>query len=132
VDKVMTVDLVRWNPFDELQTFAAAFDRPVTRWRSGSGWDQLPANASISGVDDGYRVRIALPGIAPENVTVDVAGRTLHVRAIERDGDTDVTRYEEVLMLPASVDTEKVRSELPAHPLGRCRCGRSHVLRPSR
>jgi HSP20 family molecular chaperone IbpA len=58
-------------------------------------------------VDDGYRVRIPLPGIAPENVTVDVTGRSIHVRAIERDGDTEVTRHEEVLTLPASVDAEK-------------------------
>jgi HSP20 family molecular chaperone IbpA len=33
-------------------------------------------------MDDGYRVRIPLPGIAPENVTVDVAGQMVHVRAI--------------------------------------------------
>jgi HSP20 family molecular chaperone IbpA len=39
---------------------------------------------------------------------VDVTGRTVHVRAIERDGDAEVTRYEEVLTLPAFVDAEKV------------------------
>ena len=107
---MMMADLVRWNPFDELQKFTDAFDRFVNRWGSGSAWDQSPTNASISGVDDGYRVRIALPGIAPENVTVDVAGLTLHVRATERDGDTELTRYEEVLTMPASVDAEKVRA----------------------
>ena len=104
----MMADLLRWNPFDELQKFTDTFDRLVNRWRSGSAWDQSRANATISGVDDGYRVRIPLPGIAPENVTVDVAGRTIHVRAVERDGDTEVTRYQEVLTLPASVDAEKV------------------------
>jgi HSP20 family protein len=106
----MMADLVRWNLFDELQKFTDTFDRLVNRWRSGSAWDQSPTNASISGVDDGYRVRIPFPGIAPENVTVDVAGRTIHVRAIERDGDTELSRYEEVLTLPASVDAEKVRA----------------------
>ena len=103
-------DLVRWNPFDELQKFTDTFDRLVNRWRSGAAWQESPTNAFISGVDDGYRVRIPLPGIAPENVTLDVRGRTLHVRAIERDGDTELTRYEEVLTLPASVDAEKVRA----------------------
>ena len=106
----MMADLVRWNPFDELQKFTDTFDRLVNRWRSGSAWDPSPTNASIRGVDDGYRVRIPLPGIAPENVTVDVTGRTLYVRAIERDGDTELTRCEEVLTLPASVDAEKVRA----------------------
>ena len=108
----MMADLVRWNPFDELQKFTDTFDRLVNRWRSGSAWDQSPTNASISGVDDGYRVRIPFPGIAPENVTVDVAGRTIHVRAIERDGDTELSRYEEVLTLPASVDATQVSATL--------------------
>lgn len=104
----MMAGLLRWNPFDELHRFTDTFDRLANRWRSGSAWVESPTHASVNGVDDGYRVRIPLPGISPENVTVDVTGRTVHVRAIERDGDTEVTRYEEVLTLPASVDAEKV------------------------
>jgi HSP20 family protein len=110
VGKVMMADLMRWNPVDELQKFTDTFDRLLNRWRSSSARNGSPIYGSISGVDDGYRVRIPLPGIAPANVTVDVAGRGIHVRAIERDGDTDVMRYEEVLTLPASVDGEKVRA----------------------
>jgi len=110
VGKVMMADLMRWNPVDELQKFTDTFDRLLDRWRSSSARNESPTDGSISGVDDGYRVRIPLPGIAPENVTVDVAGRGIHVRAIERDGDTEVMRYEEVLTLPASVDGEKVRA----------------------
>jgi HSP20 family protein len=107
VGKVMMAGVVRWNPFEELQKFTETFDRLVNRWLSSSAWSESSSDASMNGVDDGYRVRIPLPGIAPENVTVDVAGQTMHVRAIERDGDAEVTRYEEVLTLPASVDTEK-------------------------
>jgi HSP20 family protein len=108
VGKVMMAGLLRWNPFDELHRFTEMFDRLANRWRSGSVWVESPNHASVNGVDDGYRVRIPLPGISPENVTVDVTGRTVHIRAIERDGDTEVTRYEEVLTLPASVEAEKV------------------------
>jgi len=104
----MMADLLRWNPFDDLRRFTDVFDRWLNGWRSGSAFVGSPVGTSISSVDDGYRVRIPLPGIAPENVTVDVAGRTVHVRAIEREGDTDMVRYEEVLTLPASVDTEKI------------------------
>jgi HSP20 family protein len=57
---------------------------------------------------EGRRVRIALPGIAPENIEVSVAGRTVHVRAAEKHGDTEVTHYEEVFTLPESIDTEKI------------------------
>ena len=54
------------------------------------------------------RIRIALPGISPEDVEVHVAGRTLHVRAVEKDGNTLVSRYDEIVTLPESVDPEKV------------------------
>ena len=126
----MMADLLRWNPFDELQEFADRFDRLVNRWRSGSAWHESPT-ASISGVDDGYRVRIPLPGIAPENVTVEVTGRTILVRAIERDGDTKVTRYEEVLTLPASVDAEKVGATL-RHGLLELRLPYQDAVKPRR
>jgi HSP20 family protein len=86
----MMGDLMRWKPINKLARFFT----------------------STGSVDDGYRVRIPLPGIAPEDVTVDVAGSTVHVRAIERDGDTEVMRYEEVLTLPASVDAEKIGATL--------------------
>lgn len=104
----MMADLLRWNPVDELRRFTDVLDRQLNRWRSGSAFVGSPVDTSINSVHDGYHVRIPLPGIAPENVTVDVAGRTVHVRAIERDGDTETVRYEEVLTLPASVDTDKI------------------------
>ena len=113
----MMADLMRWNPVDELQKFTDTFDRLLNRWRSSSA----PTYGSISGVDDGYRVRIPLPSIAPENVTVDVAGRGIHVRATERDGDTEVMRYEEVLTLPASVDPRGSAVERTNQGSGSCR-----------
>jgi HSP20 family protein len=112
VGKVMMADLMRWNRVDELQKFTDTFDRLLNRWRSGSARNESPIYGSISGVDDGYRVRIPLPGIAPENVTVDVTDRRIHIRGIERDGDTEMMRYEEILTLPAAVDAEKVGTTL--------------------
>jgi HSP20 family protein len=104
----MMVDLLRWNPVDELRRITDAFDRRLDSWRSGSADVGSHIGTSVGSVDDAYRVRIPLPGIAPENVTIDVAGRAVHVRAIERVGDTETVRYEEVLTLPASVDTDKI------------------------
>lgn len=104
----MMADLLRWNPVDELRRFTDVLDRQLDRWGSRSALVGSRVDTLIKSVDDGYRVRIPLPGIAPENVTVDVAGRTVHIRAIEHEGDSEVVRYEEVLTLPASVDTEKI------------------------
>src|SRR4029078_1875806 len=70
--KVMMADLLRWNPVDEMRRFTDMFDRQLSRWRSGSAFIGSPVDTSISNMDDAYRVRIPLPGIAPENVTVDV------------------------------------------------------------
>jgi HSP20 family protein len=103
----MMADLLRWNPFDELRRFAETFDALTDRRGSRSAWVDSPY-AAVSTVDDGYRVRIPLPGIAPENIALEVAGRSLRVRAIERESDTEVMRYEEVMTLPASVDAEKI------------------------
>lgn len=104
----MMTDLLRWNPFEELRRFTDLFDRHLNRWRAAAAFAGSPVDAAISSGEDGYRVRIPLPGIAPEHVTVEVAGHTVHVRAVERDGDTEVVRYEEVLTLPASVDADKI------------------------
>ena len=103
----MMADLLRWNPFDELRRFAETFDALTDRRGSRSAWVDSPY-AAVSTVDDGYRVRIPLPGIAPENIALEVAGRSLRVRAIERESDTEVMLYEEVMTLPASVDAEKI------------------------
>ena len=108
----MMADLRRWNPFEEMRRFIDMFDRELNRLRSGSAFVGSPVGAPFSNVDDGYRVRIPLPGIAPENVTVDVAGHMVRVRATEHDGDSETVRYEEVLTLPASVDTDKIGATL--------------------
>lgn len=101
----MMADL-RWSFFDELQKFADTIERQLNRWRSGLFGSSV--DASVGSADDGYRVQIPLPGVAPENITVDVTGRTVHVRAVERDGDSQTTCYEEVFTVPASVDVDKI------------------------
>jgi HSP20 family protein len=103
----MMADLMRWSPFDELRRLSDEFDRGLGAWfRPGSAGVLSPANVSADG--DGWRVRIALPGIAPEDVEVNVAGRTVHMRALEQEGDARVTRYEELVTLPESVDVDKI------------------------
>jgi len=58
--------------------------------------------------EDGWRIGVALPGVAPENVEVNVAGQTVHIRAIEREGDAATTRYEQMVTVPDTVDADKI------------------------
>jgi HSP20 family protein len=77
----------------------------LLRWWSRSDSD----NASDAAASrDGWHVRVPLPGIAPEDIDVTIAGRVLHVRAHAIDGDTSVMRYEDMMMLPDEVDTNKI------------------------
>ena len=55
-----------------------------------------------------WRIGVALPGVAPENVEVNVTGQTVHIRAIEREGDATTTRYEQMVTVPDTVDAEKI------------------------
>ena len=57
--------------------------------------------------ENGWRVRVALPGIAAEHVSVNVTGQTLHIRASEESGDT-VTRYQRRLNIPETADPDRV------------------------
>jgi HSP20 family protein len=58
--------------------------------------------------ENGWRVRVALPGIAPENVQVDVTAHALRVRAAERDASGEVIRYERELHVPEAVDPQQI------------------------
>lgn len=128
----MMADLMRWNPFDELWRITEAFERELDRWWSRPAWTAYsPFGVTISTSNEGYRVRIPLPGIAPEHVDVNVTGRTLHVRATEREGDSEVVRYEQVLTLPATVDADKITATFN-HGLLELMCPYQEAVKPRR
>jgi HSP20 family protein len=102
-------DLMRWSPFDEWRRFTEEVERELQA-RSRPNFLSLSAPVDLSSTEDGWRVRVALPGISPEHVRVDLAGSTLHVQASEQDGDRVVRRYEQVFTLPEAVDPEKIHA----------------------
>ena len=63
---------------------------------------------------------MAVPGVAPENMTIDVVGRTLHVRGertMQKDetaepvvGEIRYGRFEREFTLPEEIDSEKVQA----------------------
>jgi HSP20 family protein len=100
-------DLMLRNPFEELWALASPFGAPRTRATFAPASSDLMRSTDVVADENGWKVRVALPGVAPEHVAVNVAGQTLHVRAIQEAGDTSV-RYERRLNIPETVDAERV------------------------
>ena len=64
----------------------------------------------MNSTDDGWRIDVPLPGIDPKDVTLEVAGNTLSIRAAATSDDKDrnVARYEQTLTIPQFLDLEKL------------------------
>jgi HSP20 family protein len=54
-------------------------------------------------------VDVPLPGIDPKDVSLEVAGNNLTIRAeVSSEGDKNISRYEQTLMIPQFLDLEKL------------------------
>ena len=116
-------NLTRWNPFEELNSLHRDLDR-VFGYTRGDGRTPVgepswaPAT-EIATVPDGWQVRMALPGIDPGDVKIDLNGDTLTVageRSSRRE-DAELNRseisygkFERMLTLPSNVDTDRVEA----------------------
>lgn len=118
------LSMTRWNPFEELTGLHREMDRVFGRYvgdeRAGTpavAW--VPAT-EINRGGEGWKVRIALPGIDPKDVSIDLQGNNLTV-AGERtragsDGQGGASefhygRFERTFTLPANVDSGKVTAD---------------------
>src|SRR5688572_5860194 len=109
----MLTDLMLRSPFDELWALASPLSR--NSWRGaralGPTSGMFPSS-DVVGTDGGWRIHVALSGIAPQHVDVNVADRTLHVRAVEHDQDRAFTRHEQRISVPDTVDAEAISATL--------------------
>lgn len=112
----------RWNPFEELTTLHRDMDRVFGRqWgenapsRTDRAWTP-PSEIATS--EDGWRVRVALPGIDPDKVQIDLRGNTLRISG-ERPTATDQHSelyhtelaygpFERTLTVPSNVSGDQV------------------------
>src|SRR5689334_1845701 len=99
---------------------ASLFQREVDRLFN-QFWSDLPARTApvsaasspsfqVNATDDGWRVDVPMPGIDPKDVSLEVAGNNLTIRA-EAAGqgkDKRVSYYEQTLMIPQFLDLEKL------------------------
>ena len=105
--------LTRWNSFDDVFNFQRDVDRLFNQF-----WSDLPTRTAtspsqsfhVNGTEDGWRVDVPLPGIDPKDVSLEVAGNNLTIRAeTPREGnDQTVSRYEQTLLIPQFLDLEKL------------------------
>jgi HSP20 family protein len=107
----------RWNSFDDVFNFQREVDRLFNQF-----WSDLPtrtATASATGsspsfqvntTEDGWRIDVPMPGIDPKDVTLDIAGNTLNIRAEvpSDENDRNLTHYEQTFNVPQFLDLEKL------------------------
>ncbi len=113
--------LTRWTPFDDLFRLHRRLDRLFDEvfgvsedFGRGSRLDFVPP-VEMASTDDSYQVRVALPGIDPKNVSVELSGNVLTIRGEHRAerADAEVSefgygRFERSLTLPSGIDLDKV------------------------
>ena len=88
--------LTRWNSFDDVFNFQREVDRLFNQF-----WSDLPTRTAagsspsfqVNTTDDCWRVDVPLPGIDPKDVSLEVAGNNLTIRAeVPSEGETRTSR----------------------------------------
>ncbi len=104
--------LTRWNPVDDVFSFQREVDRLFNQF-----WNDLPTRTAagqspsfqVNTTNDGWRIDVPLPGISPENVSLEVASNTLTIRAEEQGENGErAARYEQSFTIPQFLDLEKI------------------------
>ncbi len=121
-------NLTRWEPVREMVTlrdamdrlFDDAFTRPWGLTDGGRGMG-MPA-VDMYQTDDDVVVKMAVPGIKPEDVQISVTGDTLSIKGETRETSDNKEKayhireqrwgsFERTLTLPTDVKAEKAQAE---------------------
>lgn len=117
------LSMTRWNPFAELnglhREMERVFGRYVDEESTGTGRSAWMPATEISSSKEGWTLRMALPGIDPKEVQIDLHANTLTISGerarTEEDGDHTSEfhygRFERSFVLPSNVDAENVSAE---------------------
>ena len=105
--------LTRWNSFDDVFNFQREVDRLFNQF-----WSDLPTRTpagsspsfQVNATEDGWRIDVPMPGIDPKDVSLEVAGNNITIRAeVPSEGtDQNVSRYEQTFTVPQFLDIEKL------------------------
>jgi HSP20 family protein len=105
--------LSRLNSFDDVFNFQREVDRLFNQF-----WTDLPSRTAagsspsfqVNATDDGWRVDVPLPGVDPKDVSLEVAGNTLSIRAVMtgEGRQKNASRFEQTMTIPQFLDLEKL------------------------
>lgn len=121
-------NLSRRNTFQDLFDFRRDFDRFFGNWperEERSFFEQgftPPVEVCTDRERNNYCVRVALPGIEPQEVNLEVHGNTLAISGERKFEDErneneylqrefSYGRFERLITLPEGVDTDRVRAD---------------------
>ena len=103
------------DPFDSFSTLQREFDRMFNQF-----WTDLPSRTAntrssfqVQSDDDQWRIDVPLPGVDPKDVSLEVAGNTLTIRAGQRgtEGRQNARQgyqYEQTLTIPQFLDLDRI------------------------
>lgn len=121
-------NLIRWEPMREMVTLRDAMDRllddaftrPLGLSNGGRGLG-MPA-VDMYQTEDDLVVKVAVPGMKPEDVRISVAGETLNIKGETKEESTTEDKayhmreqrwgaFERTLSLPTAVKSDKATAE---------------------
>jgi HSP20 family protein len=114
--------MTRWTPWTELagvhRDLDSLFNRVFADTGRSQGVDTFTPAADVRRDGDRWKVALALPGVSPDKVDIDIVGRTLRVRG-ERTAQeetepviSEITygRFEREFTLPEEIDAKHVQA----------------------
>jgi HSP20 family protein len=123
------MNLVRWNPWNEMANMRDRFNRlfddsfyPVSRGEETLGLSAWNPSVDIYENDDNLVIKAEIPGVDKDNIHVDLKGRVLTLKG-ERKSENEVKEdrfyrremsyghFERAFTLPVDVDPEKVKAD---------------------
>ena len=123
------MNLVRWNPWNEMASFRDRFNRlfdtglyPVSRGEETLGLSAWNPSVDIYENDDNLVIKAEVPGVDKDNIHVDLKGRVLTIKG-ERKNENEVNEdhfyrremsygsFERAFTLPADVDPATVKAD---------------------
>ena len=112
-----------FRPFRMLQQeFDDLFNRLSSDWDGNLLTSEFTAACDLSETADAFQVRMDVPGIKPDDITVQVTGDTVHVSGERKEEKEEKGKtyhrierrsgkFSEIVTLPGSVKDENVQAE---------------------